>query len=70
VRGIVSPHAMTDPPSRPDVTGLLLQWRDGKKDALDRLVPIVYVELRRLARAVAACRCWCSSTPRPLGAFC
>ena len=41
---------MTDSPSGQDVTGLLLQWRDGRKEALDRLVPIVYAELRRVAR--------------------
>ncbi|MGH9257192.1 MAG: ECF-type sigma factor [Vicinamibacterales bacterium] len=42
---------MTDSPSRQDVTGLLLEWRDGRRDALDRLVPVVYAELRRVARA-------------------
>jgi RNA polymerase sigma-70 factor, ECF subfamily len=34
---------------RNDVTGLLLAWNDGDKDALDKLVPFVYDELRRLA---------------------
>ncbi len=33
-----------------DVTGLLLSWRQGDAEALDRLVPIVYDELRRVAR--------------------
>ena len=33
------------------VTALLLRWRDGDKTALDRLVPLVYAELRRVARA-------------------
>ena len=33
-----------------DVTGLLLSWRQGDADALDRLVPLVYDELRRVAR--------------------
>jgi RNA polymerase sigma factor (TIGR02999 family) len=33
------------------VTTLLLNWRKGDKDALDRLVPLVYDELRRVARA-------------------
>jgi RNA polymerase sigma factor (TIGR02999 family) len=33
------------------VTALLRSWREGDKDALDRLVPIVYAELRRVARA-------------------
>ncbi|HEY3137974.1 MAG TPA: ECF-type sigma factor [Blastocatellia bacterium] len=33
-----------------DVTLLLLEWRDGDESALDRLMPLVYDELRRLAR--------------------
>jgi RNA polymerase sigma factor (TIGR02999 family) len=41
---------MTDSSSRQSVTGLLLQWCDGRREALDRLVPIVYSELKRLAR--------------------
>src|SRR5262245_58456788 len=32
-----------------DVTQLLMDWSKGDKDALDRLVPIVYDELRRQA---------------------
>src|SRR5215510_6828641 len=32
-----------------DLTVLLLEWRDGDKAALDRLVPLVYDELRRIA---------------------
>ena len=32
------------------VTRLLLQWREGDDDALEVLTPIVYGELRRLAR--------------------
>jgi RNA polymerase sigma factor (TIGR02999 family) len=32
-----------------DVTGLLLSWRQGDAEALDRLVPLVYDELRRVA---------------------
>jgi RNA polymerase sigma factor (TIGR02999 family) len=32
-----------------DVTRLLQQWADGDRDALDRLVPLVYAELRRVA---------------------
>jgi len=35
--------------SSQDVTKLLLEWRQGKKDALDELIPIVYEELRRQA---------------------
>lgn len=33
-----------------DVTRLLLQWRSGDRQALDRLIPVVYDELRRIAR--------------------
>jgi RNA polymerase sigma factor (TIGR02999 family) len=37
--------------SRPsDVTGLLRAWTGGDREALDRLMPIVYGELRRIAR--------------------
>ena len=32
-----------------DVTGLLLSWRQGDAAALDRLLPVVYDELRRVA---------------------
>ena len=32
-----------------DLTGLLAEWRDGDKAALDRLMPLVYDELRRIA---------------------
>ena len=39
------------PEPREAVTALLLEWRQGDKDALDRLVPLVYEELRRVARA-------------------
>ncbi len=38
------------PDARGDITELLAQWKDGRKDALDRLVPAVYAELRRIAR--------------------
>jgi RNA polymerase sigma factor (TIGR02999 family) len=31
------------------ISRLLVDWRDGDKTALDRLVPLVYQELRRLA---------------------
>ena len=34
----------------PDVTDLLLSWRQGDAAAFDRLVPLVYDELRRVAR--------------------
>ena len=32
-----------------DVTGLLIQWREGDRSAMDRLMPVVYDELRRIA---------------------
>ena len=35
--------------SADDVTGLLLAWRQGDTAALDRLIPLVYDELRRVA---------------------
>lgn len=36
-------------PSSQDVTHLLLAWRQGEQAALERIVPVVYGELRRLA---------------------
>ncbi len=33
-----------------DVTELLIAYRDGEKDAFDRLLPMVYDDLRRIAR--------------------
>jgi RNA polymerase sigma-70 factor, ECF subfamily len=36
-------------PSPSDVTQLLRQWSDGDQEALSRLVPLMYGELRRLA---------------------
>src|SRR5258708_17334363 len=33
----------------PDLTQLLQRWAQGDRDALDRLMPLVYNELRRLA---------------------
>src|SRR5215216_4623325 len=32
-----------------NVTQILLEWRSGNEEALDRLMPLVYDELRRLA---------------------
>ncbi len=40
----------SESPSQPEVTRLLLSWRAGETDAPDRLMPLVYEELRRLAR--------------------
>ena len=36
-------------PSSEDITQLLLEWRQGKQEALDELMPVVYEELRRQA---------------------
>src|SRR5438132_649673 len=33
-----------------NVTQLLLDWCNGDKEALDKLMPLVYEELRRIAR--------------------
>jgi RNA polymerase sigma factor (TIGR02999 family) len=37
-------------PSQPDVTQLLLDWSKGDQASLDKLLPVVYQELRRLAQ--------------------
>src|ERR1700743_1602617 len=42
-------QAGTMEPAQEDVSALLIAWNDGDKTALDRLMPLVYVELRRLA---------------------
>jgi RNA polymerase sigma-70 factor (ECF subfamily) len=41
---------MTDRSRVQEVTGLLLSWRQGDAAALGRLIPLVYDELRRVAR--------------------
>ncbi len=38
------------PPETPEITGLLKAWGSGDAAALDQLTPLVYDELRRLAR--------------------
>src|SRR5688572_20074537 len=35
--------------SADNLTGLLIEWREGDKSALDKLTPLVYDELRRIA---------------------
>lgn len=42
-------------PPTGEVSGLLRAWSDGDRAALDRLTPIVYDELRRLARHYMRC---------------
>ncbi len=34
----------------PDITGLLRAWSNGDEDALNHLMPLVYAELRRIAK--------------------
>ena len=41
-------------PSSHEVTGLLRAWSGGDRAALDRLAPLVYAELRRIARQCLA----------------
>jgi len=41
---------LSEPPNSPPVTDLLLAWGRGDESAFDRLIPLVHVELRRLAR--------------------
>jgi len=38
-----------DAPAHPDITQLLIAWSDGRREALDDLMPIVYADLRRVA---------------------
>jgi RNA polymerase sigma factor (TIGR02999 family) len=43
----VTNHSADEPPE--DVTALLVRWSRGQSDALDRLMPIIYSECRRIA---------------------
>lgn len=43
-------NGMTSPEGSPQVTQLLLAWSNGDETAMDKLMPLVYAELRRLAR--------------------
>jgi RNA polymerase sigma factor (TIGR02999 family) len=38
-------------PGSHEITQLLLAWSEGDREALDRLTPLVYAELRRLAKS-------------------
>ena len=44
------PLPTADPEPRDDVTGLLIDWQSGDVEAQERLLPMVYSELHRLAR--------------------
>ena len=37
-----------------EVTGLLLAWSEGEQTAFEKLVPLVYAELRRVAHRYMA----------------
>jgi RNA polymerase sigma factor (TIGR02999 family) len=39
-----------DAPGSAEITGLLKAWNGGDRAALDRLTPVIYEELRRMAR--------------------
>ncbi len=41
-------------PSTQEVTRLLLAWREGDEDALEKLIPLVHKEMRRMARRYMA----------------
>ena len=42
--------ASMTPAGSQDITGLLAAWSEGNEEALSRLIPVVYPELRRIAR--------------------
>ena len=50
IPGTFSRLMISTQPIGHDVTELLLNWEKGDKTALDKLMPLVYGELRRLAR--------------------
>ncbi len=41
---------MSAPETQEELTRLLIAWSNGEQEALDRLMPVVYGELKRLAR--------------------
>ena len=47
--------SMTEPLRDPDdVTALLMEWREGDPAALERLVPLVYAELKKARLHICA----------------
>lgn len=40
---------MTPGPQRGEITELLIQWRNGDRDSLEQLIPLVYDQLREIA---------------------
>lgn len=53
-RRLVPSRVMSDSESAGQVTQLLQDWRNGRKEALDALTPIVYSELRKMAGSYLA----------------
>ena len=43
-------HTPHTPHTPEDVTALLIRWGEGDRSAMDRLMPVVYDELRRIAQ--------------------
>lgn len=43
-------------PKPDEITGLLRAWHDGSEEALDQLWPVVYGELKQLARGILGAR--------------
>jgi RNA polymerase sigma-70 factor, ECF subfamily len=52
---LIDSQRMT-PVGSEDITGLLAAWSEGNEEALSRLIPVVYPELRRMARVRLARR--------------
>src|SRR5688500_8847637 len=48
---MVANHGPPPGPGRGEITALLARWRAGEQAAVEALVPLVYDELRQLARA-------------------
>jgi len=46
---MASTEILVMPPSPHEVTRLLIDWNNGDRSALDKLMPLIYEELRRLA---------------------
>ena len=44
-----APHMAGEPPSPAEITRILHEWQAGSREAFDRLIPIVYNELKMLA---------------------
>ena len=53
-RCLIPSRVMSDAEPAGQVTQLLQDWRNGRKEALDALTPIVYAELRKMAGSYLA----------------